>query len=128
MAIDQEIHQAAMNRKRKDDLMEMPHDELTEVDEEKNMPAKTEQKAVTLDDYYMPQKVAAFCSRYELDENQTIQSEVFTEARLRDFFKAYPIIMVGDPLTKYLDALSAHGIVMSVTITGEPAIIVKERF
>ena len=117
-----------MNRKRKDDLMEMPHGELTEVDEEKNIPAKTEQKAVTLDDYFMPQKVAAFCNRYTSTEEQTIQSEVFTEARLRDFFKAYPIIMVGDPLTKYLDALSAHGIVMSVTITGEPAIIVKERF
>ena len=118
-----------MSRRRKDELMEAGDRDLMEVrDDEERRPATTEQKGVTLDDYYMPQKVAAFCSRYLQADEQTMQTEVFTEARLREFFKAYPIIMVGDPLTKYLDALAAHGITMQVTLTGEPAIIVNESF
>lgn len=110
-----------MSKKRKNELMGL--------DEEERMPdTTTEQKFPTLDDYFMPQKVQAFCDHYMPVEEQTMQSEVFTEARLREFFKAYHIPSVGDPLTKYLDALAAHGIIMSVTIAGEPAIIVVEKY
>lgn len=87
-----------------------------------------EQKTATIQDFYLPHKVAAFHQAYNPVDEETLQSETFSEARLREFFKAYVLPGVGDPLQLYLDALAAHGFHMSVTMAGEPAIIVEPRY
>jgi len=87
-----------------------------------------EPKTTTIADFYLPQKIQAFHEAYNAAEEETLQSETFTEARLREFFKAYVLPGVGDPLQLYLDALAAHGYHMSVTMAGEPAIIVEPRY
>lgn len=87
-----------------------------------------EPKTTSIDDFYLPHKIQAFNDAYMPKDDETLQSETFTEARLREFFKAYVLPGVGDPLSLYLDALAAHGFHMSVTMAGEPAIIVEQRF
>ena len=87
-----------------------------------------EPKTTSIDDFYLPHKVAAFHQAYNPVDEETLQSETFTEARLREFFKAYVLPGVGDPLQLYLDALAAQGFHMSVTMAGEPAIIVEQRY
>ena len=87
-----------------------------------------EPKTTSIDDFYLPHKIQAFNDAYMPKDEETLQSETFTEARLREFFKAYVLPGVGDPLSLYLDALAAHGFHMSVTMAGEPAIIVEQRF
>ena len=79
--------------------------------------------AVTINDFIVPQKVDAFCNAYAPCDYEDETTETFTDARLREFFKAW-ICPLGDPLTTYLTLLSARGYTMRVSITGEPAIFV----
>lgn len=79
---------------------------------------------VTIDDFIIPQKVTAFTTAYRPAKKQTLTSEVFTDTRLREFFKAY-VTKVGDPLAEYISRLERLGYKMQVSLTGEPAIIVE---
>jgi hypothetical protein len=86
-----------------------------------------EKKAVTLEDFFIYDKVIAFARKYRPVKEQTFSTEVFNEERLREFFKAY-VLSLGDPLKLYMQELSIKGFEMSVSITGEPAILVEEVF
>lgn len=90
-------------------------------------PENEQQRGVTLDDFVAPQKVSAFCSKYEPAEKQTFTTEVFNEVRLREYFKA-DVCSVGDPLKRYLEMLEAAGFNMRTSIQGEPAIFAKEKY
>ena len=90
-------------------------------------PTDEEKKTVTIDDYIIPEKIKAFVERYKPTDKQTQTCEVFTDARLRDFFKAVPT-PVGDSLKEYINLLSCYGYQMHVSIQGEPAIFVEEKF
>jgi len=104
------------------------YEQLAEGDNSAVVSTEEEPKTATIQDFYLPQKIAAFHQAYNPVEEETLQSEIFTEARLREFFKAYVLPAQGDPLQLYLDALAAHGFYMSVTMAGEPAIIVEPRY
>lgn len=84
-----------------------------------------EKASVTLDSYYIPQKVAAFCRSYVPCTDEMTAETVFTDFKLRQYFQAYPIPSVGDLLIPYMDALEAEGFHLQTSITGEPAIFVK---
>lgn len=81
---------------------------------------------VCLEDFIVPQKIVAFREYYKPVAQQGLNTEVFTDARLREFFKAY-ITKVGDPLAVYVERLENLGFKMRVSIMGEPAILVEER-
>ena len=94
-----------------------------------NMVPDTQQaqgEAVTINDFIVPQKVDAFCQAYAPCDYEDETTETFTDARLREFFKAW-LCPIGDPLTAYLEMLSVNGFSMKVSITGEPAIFVRAR-
>lgn len=82
---------------------------------------------VTLDSYYIPQKVQAFCKSYMPCEHETEAVEIFTDAKLREYFQAYPMPSVGDLLAPYLEALEGEGYVLKTSVTGEPAIFVTQQ-
>ena len=86
-----------------------------------------EKKSPALEDYIIYEKVAAFAKKYRPVEEQTFTTEVFDEGRLREFFKAY-VFPLGDPLKIYMQELAIKGFGMSVSVTGEPAILVEEIF
>ena len=86
-----------------------------------------EKKAVSLEDFFIYDKVMAFARKYRPVKEQTFSTEVFNEERLREFFKAY-VFPLGDPLKLYLQELYIKGFEMSVSVSGEPAILVEELF
>lgn len=90
------------------------------------MAKENEDKQATLEDFYIPEKVDAFCRRYAPANVHTFTTEVFNEERLREFFKAY-VFPLGDPLKLYVGELKNRGYAMNVTLTGELGIIVKDN-
>lgn len=84
-------------------------------------------KTVTLEDFFIYDKVLAFSRKYRPAEEQTFSTEIFNEERLREFFKAY-VFPLGDPLKLYMNELSVMGFHMRVSVTGEPAILVNEKY
>lgn len=87
---------------------------------------KKQEEGPKTEAFVIPEKVEAFCNAYEPADKFMPDVEVFYEARLRSFFKAY-VTVCGDPLKNYVKLLSDAGFKFSVTITGQPAILVRER-
>lgn len=80
---------------------------------------------VHLSDYVIPEKVAAFVNTYspapdDMDDTSEYV-EVFDDARLRQYFKAYPCGL-GDPLKLYVEDLMMAKFRMRVSVTGKPCI------
>ena len=82
---------------------------------------------LTLQNFYIPQKVDAFCNSYLPCEDERNAREVYTDAKLRIYFQASIIPMLGDLLTLYINELDARGFHFHTSVTGEPAIFVRER-
>lgn len=76
---------------------------------------------VTLQDYVIPAKLKAFCERYKPLDRWREDCEVFTDARLRTYFKAV-VTPLGDPLSLYLEDLGTFGFKMHDDESGEPVI------
>lgn len=98
-----------------------------EEEQPKKKKKKKEDSGVTIMDFVAPQKVEAFCRGYSPTMTETFSTEVFNESRLREYFKA-DVCSVGDPLVVYLQMLDAAGYKMTTSITGEPVILVNEKF
>lgn len=81
----------------------------------------------TLGSYYIQQKVEAFTRSYTPCSSEMDASEVFTDAKLRRYFHAFPIPSLGDLLIVYLNALEEEGFLLQTSVTGEPAIFVQEN-
>ena len=81
---------------------------------------------VCIEDFIVPQKIVAFREYYKPVSRLGLNTVAFTDAKLREFFKAY-ITKVGDPLAVYVERLENLGYKMQVSILGEPAILVEER-
>ena len=77
--------------------------------------------------FVIAQKVEAFVRHYIPCKDEMEADEIFTDARLRQYFQAYSR-PTGDPLVDYVDQLSHHGFQFHTIITGEPAICVNEKW
>lgn len=86
---------------------------------------EAEAQDVTIDDFIIPQKISAFVEAYEPCP-EALATETFDEARLRNFFSAWPEC-IGDPLGAYLARLEDNGFRLKIGRTGEPAIFAIER-
>lgn len=74
------------------------------------------------------QLVGAFLDAYEPCHSEWDADEVFTVAKLRQFFNAFaPAPGVIDSIGEYLRILSENGFSMHVTCDGLPAIFVSRR-
>lgn len=81
----------------------------------------------SLNDYFVEQKVTCFCDTYEDCAEERKADEVYTSSRLRKYFEAYYISGLGDLLTVYVNQLVQRGFLFRTSITGEPAIFVKQK-
>lgn len=81
---------------------------------------------VSIKDFVCADKVMAFCSCYAPSASEGGVTEVFTDARLREFFKAY-VMPIGDPLIIYIGLLKSQGFEMKVSLCGEPAIFAERK-
>ena len=98
------------------------------------MPDNQQEQLNMLSNFIILSKVEAFIAAYEPANDcgglydETI--EVFTDARLRKFFNAYPK-PCGDPLSIYIDEhLSQRGFRFSVMPESpdEPTMLVRRKF
>lgn len=86
---------------------------------------KEKHEGLSIDDFVIPQKVNAFCEHFLPETNETSADEIFTDAKLRKYFQAYPR-NIGDPLISYLNLLEIRGgFIMRTSTIGEPAIFVR---
>lgn len=84
------------------------------------------QSEVTLQDFVIPAKIAAFCEEYKPIGEWQEGCDTFTDYQLRSYFKAV-VTPLGDPLSLYLQELSAHGFKMKNDVCGEPVIYAMPR-
>ena len=88
---------------------------------------ETESAKVSIEDFVSVHKLTAFCnSHLPVDAENIPGAEVYNEARLRNYFQAYPRT-IGDPLNWYLDGLARNRFPMRTSSQGEPAIFVRHR-
>lgn len=78
---------------------------------------------VSLEDFIIPDKINAFIQYYKPAKDESTCDEVYTDAKLRQFFKAWPCTL-GDPLSIYINLLRESGFIMKVSLSGEPAFFV----
>ena len=86
----------------------------------------TESAKVSIEDFVSVHKLSAFVNSYLPVDGEGPGVEVFDDARLRNYFQAFPR-NIGDPLNWYLDALARNHYQMRTSLKGEPAIFVRRR-
>lgn len=86
----------------------------------------TEGAKVSIEDFVSVHKLSAFINSYLPVDGEGPGVEVFDDARLRNYFQAFPR-NIGDPLNWYLDALARNHYQMRTSLKGEPAIFVRHR-
>lgn len=78
---------------------------------------------ISLEDFIIPDKLNAFIQYYKPAKDESTCDEVYTDVKLRQFFKAWPCTL-GDPLSIYINLLRESGFIMKVSLSGEPAFFV----
>lgn len=79
---------------------------------------------VTLEDFVIPAKIAAFCRQYEPQDHWSESCDTYTDYQLRTYFKAV-VCPLGDPLILYIQELEMRGFKMQNDESGEPVIYCK---
>ena len=114
-----------MTKKRKQKNQDW--DEWEDEPDARDLQPDVEVAHVGLRDFIVPAKVEAFINSYRPCNEFDMGYESFTDAELREFFKAY-VCGLGDPLALYIDDLKTAGFRMTVSmVTGEPTIFVVRK-
>lgn len=72
--------------------------------------------------------IMSFVSEFEQVENEELADEVFDFARLREYFGAFQIPKMPDPLPPYTRRLTdEEGYVFRRSYSGDPALFVRRR-
>ena len=69
----------------------------------------------------------SFNSTYEPVSSEHLAQEIFTVGRLREYFQAWIIPKMPDPLPTYLEELDCMGFPMRTSFDGSPCIMVRYR-
>lgn len=88
------------------------------------MSEEEKSSGISVQDFYIPQKVDAFCSSYLQAATEAEADEVYTDTRLRTYFQAYPRTC-GDTLIPYMENLETRGWKMKTSMSGEAALFCK---
>lgn len=68
------------------------------------------------------QLVDAFCDTYKPVPTEDMAEDLFTMRKLREYFQAWPLPKMPDPLPPYLDELEQRGYAMQTGYDGTPSI------
>lgn len=83
---------------------------------------------VSLEDFVIREKVAAFQRDYEPCDEFDGGAEAFDDGQLRMYFKAY-VTGLGDPLALYVDDLKLAGFRMQTSVaTGKPTVFARRKY
>lgn len=68
------------------------------------------------------QLLNAFSNSYKPVPDEELADELFTVRRIREYFNAWPIPKMPDPLPPYLEELEKQGFLMQTSYDGSPCI------
>ena len=71
--------------------------------------------------------LSAFRNAYEAVSSEHLAQEIFTMGRLREYFQAWIIPKMPDPLPVYIEELEYMGFPMRTSFDGSPCIMVRYR-
>ena len=71
--------------------------------------------------------LSAFRNAYEAVSSEHLAQEIFTMGRLREYFQAWIIPKMPDPLPIYIEELEYMGFPMRTSFDGSPCIMVRYR-
>lgn len=71
--------------------------------------------------------LAAFRNTFEPVSSEHLAHEVFTTGRLREYFQAWIVPKMPDPLPIYIEELDYMGFPMRTSFDGSPCILVRYR-
>lgn len=71
--------------------------------------------------------LSAFRNAYEAVSSEHLAQEIFTMGRLREYFQAWIIPKMPDPLPIYIEELDYMGFPMRTSFDGSPCIMVRYR-
>ena len=71
--------------------------------------------------------LSAFRNAYEAVSSEHLAQELFTMGRLREYFQAWIIPKMPDPLPIYIEELEYMGFPMRTSFDGSPCIMVRYR-
>ena len=111
-------------RKKKDfDYDDYMDDESSAIES-----AQPEVAKVSLDDFIVTEKVAAFVDSYKPCDEFTDGAIGFDDAKLRELFKGY-VCGLGDPMKLYMEHLKLAGFRMTVSVaTGELTMFAVRKY
>jgi len=92
-------------------------------DEEDRIPP--EPKPDPLQELFDPKLVESFANNYIPVDSENIATSVMTRGMIRDYFGAYAMDRIGDPIHRYIKELSAHGFILRPSLCGEMALFVR---
>ena len=68
------------------------------------------------------QLIDAFCDTYKPVIREEYAEEIFTVRRIREYFQAWPVPKMPDPLPPYMEELEKRGFAMQTSYEGSPAL------
>lgn len=68
------------------------------------------------------QLLDAFSNTYKPVPDEELADELFTVRRIREYFNAWPVPKMPDPLPPYLEELEQRGFTMQTAYDGSPCI------
>lgn len=71
--------------------------------------------------------LSAFRNAYDAVSSEHLAQEIFTMGRLREYFQAWIIPKMPDPLPIYIEELEYMGFPMRTSFDGSPCIMVRYR-
>ena len=71
--------------------------------------------------------VTSFRNTYENVDSEHLAHEIFTLGRLREYFQAWIVPRMPDPLPSYIDELDYIGFPIRTSFDGSPCIMVRYR-
>lgn len=74
---------------------------------------------------FNPQLVETFANNYMPVDSENIATTVMTRGMIREYFGAYAMDRIGDPIHLYIKELSAHGFVLRPSLCGEMALFLR---
>lgn len=82
-------------------------------------------KANPVEQLFDPTLVAAFANNYMSVDSENIATTVMTRGMIREYFGAYSMERIGDPIHLYIKELASHGFIMRPSFSGELALFLR---
>lgn len=84
-----------------------------------------EPKSNPVEQLFDPSLVVAFANNYMSVDSENIATTIMTRGMIREYFGAYSMERIGDPIHLYIKELASHGFILRPSFSGELALFLR---